>query len=312
MNIFSEEQKDAINFIRFLYLKRRTIILTVIAAVVLTGIITFFIPPKFYSFAVVFPTESNKVEDVLKDPKFGYDTHADQLLQMLESEQLRDSVVKRFDLVHYYGVDTATIDWKQKLDQEYIEDVTARRTKYMSVVISATTKEPKLSASIVNAIIDYVNEFRSTIFHENRKKALDAAQKAYEDQASTMEDLRKQIYAMKDTTDAHNILYNQVESSGDRVADINFVNNPRLEKLVYSYRFALTRSQALREDYIIAQEQYNEPLPSVFEVDRAKPSYKKASPSYSVNLSVAFFGSLVLSIIALYLLHKVREIKASV
>jgi len=311
MEIFAEEQKDTISFLKFLYSKRRTIILTVALSTIAVGVLTFFIPKRYNSFATVFPTESNKVLDILRDPKFGHDRHADHLLQMLESERLRDSIISRYNLIDYYEIDTAKADWQQTMSQKFVKDVNVRRTKYMSVVISATTKEPKLSAGIVNSMIDLVNDFRAQIFYANRKSALDAARKAYEEQAAIMESLRRQIYATKDTAKAQNILYNQVELSKERPLDVNFVNSPGLEKLIYDYRFALSRSEELKAAYNIAQEEFNKPMPTVFEVDRAKPSYKKASPSYTVNLAIAFFGSFVLVVIILFLAHKIREIKAS-
>jgi capsular polysaccharide biosynthesis protein len=314
MEIFEDEKASSMEFLKMLYRKRKAIFITVILAVVITGVATFFIAPKYYSFGIIFPTSSYASGGVIENPQFGHDVDADQLMQILESEMLRDTIIQMYDLEKYYEVDKSDLDWKQKLDLKYIKDVIFLKTKYMSIVVSATTKDPKLSANIVNSIIDVVDVLRRKIFRGNQERALEALQTEYAEQQRTVADLKDRIYALKDTNDSKNILHNYLSALGKDMVemDFSFVDSPEMELLLTNYKHEHALMMQLKTGSQTAEMALRMPLPKIYKIDKASPSFKKASPSYSVNLTIAFFGSILLSIIVIMIADRVRQVRQAV
>ncbi|MBK7297238.1 MAG: hypothetical protein IPI91_11590 [Flavobacteriales bacterium] len=84
-----------------------------------------FIPPKFLSKATVYPVNLNS---------YSQETRTDQLLQLLESNIIRDSLITRFDLAKSYDVDTALNGGYFALYNEFNDRVEISKTRYESVM----------------------------------------------------------------------------------------------------------------------------------------------------------------------------------
>ncbi|MEI6900574.1 MAG: Wzz/FepE/Etk N-terminal domain-containing protein, partial [Bacteroidota bacterium] len=157
----------------------KLITIVVAIACIATFVVTLFIPKEYTSSAVVYATDSNSLDDVLRNPQFGYDVEADRLIQLLQSRSIRDSIIRKYQLVKYYDIDTTDNDWSYWLNKKYERDIGFSKTVFMSVVISASTKDPKMSANIVNEIISLVNTTRERLLKQNLVVALNSLQKEY-------------------------------------------------------------------------------------------------------------------------------------
>ena len=95
-----------------------------------------FIKPRYRSDAIVYPVNLNS---------YSIETRADQLLQLLESNSIRDSVIQRFDLVAHYKADTAQRGGRFILYNIYKERVEVSKTRYESVEIEVTDEDPVIA-----------------------------------------------------------------------------------------------------------------------------------------------------------------------
>ena len=77
-----------------------------------------------------------------------------------------------------------------------------------------------------------------------------------------------------------------------------FVDDPRLEDLIDQYQFENKRFVDLRNKYNEMKLLMEEPLPSVYSIDKAVPSFRKVSPSLTLNVAIGgvVFFLLVLAI----------------
>lgn len=168
-----EEQKvEFQQVIKFLNKNRTTLFLVCFISVIFSVIVTFFVPKEYSSSAIIFPPAAVLLETSIENPNFGYDVEADRLLQIANSSEVRDSVIKKFDLLSYYKINTATKDWLSKLNKNYHQDITFSKTQFMSVVISAQTKDPEMCTGIVNYLIEAVDAFREKVYKQNIRLAL--------------------------------------------------------------------------------------------------------------------------------------------
>lgn len=303
-----ENNKSALHFL----FRNRILLFASLLTGGLLGVgITFFIPKTYLSTAIVFPYSSHTKDNIIGNPQFGFELETEQLMQLLESKSMRDRTVKQFKLYKYYELDTNDASWESQLTLRYVNDVTFFRSKYLSVVINAQTKDPKLSAAIANFQVDEVNKYRAQIFEENRVKELNSTKHQLDVMTLRLNKLSDSIYAIK--TDKSELLYTFMENLDNENYDAGvFVDDPRLEPIIQRYVIAYRTHHHLLEEYKTKQLQYETPLPSVYAVDRAQPTYKKASPSFMINGVISALAMLLVSLTLAAIRRKWLEFKAEI
>lgn len=125
--------------------KWHIIIISVAAAIL--GVIfsgPTFITPLYKSEAILYPS----IEDPYSD-----ETFTEQMLQVMQSKEIMDSVVKDFNLMDHYEISTGYKYWKTALISEYLDNVSVSRTPYDAVVVKVLDKDPEIACAMVNDII---------------------------------------------------------------------------------------------------------------------------------------------------------------
>jgi len=90
-----------------------------------------------------------------------------------------------------------------------------------------------------------------------------------------------------------------------------YVRSLELENLELKYKMERQNLIELKNKYEHAYRYFNQPLPNLFVVENAKPSYRKASPSYRFNLLIATIAGFIFTCILLLFLDKFRQMKES-
>lgn len=155
---------------------------------VLAGIISvvfsssFFIKPKYKSFAIVYPVNLGEYSE---------ESETEQMLELLNSGEIRDSIVKNFNLAEHYKIDPNYKYYRTAINAKYSDDISFRKTENEAVKIEVLDTDPELAAKIVNGIIEaYHNKVRE-MHSVKYKEELDiriremARQKAYIDSLVT-------------------------------------------------------------------------------------------------------------------------------
>lgn len=109
---------------------------------------SFFIPPKFKSEAAVYP--SNLM-------KYSNETETEQLLQLFFGNDIRDSVISKYDLVNHYDIDTSSRGYLFNLNKKYNNNISINKTKFESVNIEVIDTDPVIARDIAQELITQVN-----------------------------------------------------------------------------------------------------------------------------------------------------------
>ncbi|OFZ30931.1 MAG: hypothetical protein A3D92_11325 [Bacteroidetes bacterium RIFCSPHIGHO2_02_FULL_44_7] len=278
----------------FLYKNRKMFAMALLLGGVVGGGISFFIPKKYLSTAIIYPYNSHTRENLVVNPQFGFEVETEQLMQLLESKSMFYRTVEKFKLYDYYGVDTTQNTWHSELSMKYISDVNFYRSKYLSVVINVTMEDPNLAADVANFQVEEVDRYRDAIFRDNRERELAIAELEYTNSGKQLAALKDSIY---DLVENKALLYNFVENLDNENFDPSaFVTSPKLEVLVEEYVFELGRNREFRTTFNEMKEALLSPLPSVYSIDTAVPSYKKVSPSFILNILI---GALLVFLLTL-------------
>ena len=116
MNIDEKQANfNTTNFLFFLYKWRKPLIIICLVAAVVSGGMSFLITPKYKSTVVLFPTSTNSISKALLADnfggkqdimEFGEEAQTEQLLQILNSNEIRGRAIKKFNLMQHYDIET--------------------------------------------------------------------------------------------------------------------------------------------------------------------------------------------------------------
>ena len=149
----------------------RTFAVVAVAAVVLSTILSspWFITPKYRSTATVYPVNLNP---------YSTETRTDQLLQLLESNSIRDTLIDRFDLGTVYEADTTARGGYFALYNEFRDRVMVSKTRYESVMIEVLDEDPRRARDMVNAMLEQVNLLARRLQREKSYEVLAIAERS--------------------------------------------------------------------------------------------------------------------------------------
>ncbi len=128
-----------------------------------------FIKPRYKSTATVYPVNLTS---------YSIETRTDQLLQLLESNSIRDSLIKEFDLVKVYEADTAANGGYFFLYNEFNERVEISKTRFESVQIEIVDEEPTRARDLVNAMLEQANKLARRLQREKSYEVLEIAERS--------------------------------------------------------------------------------------------------------------------------------------
>lgn len=142
------------------------------------------IAPKYKSFARVYPSNLKSYSE---------ESYSEQMLQLLESDVIRDKLVKEFNLENHYEIEP---DDEHRIDQlykTYNENVTFNKTKFESVEISVRDISPDTAHKMLNRLIEVYNEQVKIIQDTQLKEAVHTLEGVLKNKEQAMDTLEAQI-----------------------------------------------------------------------------------------------------------------------
>jgi len=175
-NDLSEKRND---FIQFIWTNRKFIIYFTGVSFVVSLIVSLLITPLYLSTAIVFPAASSTVSfSEQRNAKsasmdFGEEEQAEQLVQILQSSKIRDRIVKKFNLMEHYEIDSDDVNKYYKLSKAYEGHFTFTRTRFGSIKIDVLDRDPKLAAKMANSIVDLIDSVKNEMISQRTIPAFD-------------------------------------------------------------------------------------------------------------------------------------------
>ena len=163
---------DITGTVIFLWTKKWVIILVAILTGASSFIITKLFHPQYESFCVVFPASNFSRDKTLENFDYGFDVHAERLIQIMQSGIIMDSIVNEFDLARHYRLDTTDPKMPDKLMKIYYERVTFVKTRYKAVTVIVQDEVPEIAASIANEVARLVNVVNNELIQNSVKSAI--------------------------------------------------------------------------------------------------------------------------------------------
>jgi len=107
-----------------------------------------FITPKYKSFAVVYP-----------DNIWAYskESTTEQMIQIFQSQDIVDSLVKKFQLGKHYDIDPHYKYYQTELLRQFHENVSITKTSYEAVKVEVLDKDPDTAKLMADALVNFFN-----------------------------------------------------------------------------------------------------------------------------------------------------------
>ncbi|MBW6460738.1 MAG: hypothetical protein K0B08_09210 [Bacteroidales bacterium] len=185
-----KKELNSVTLLQLIY-KWRLPLLIVTAIAIVAAIIfssPLFIKPKYKSTVIMFPVATGSISKVLISPNsgikedilgIGEEEQAEQMLQLLNSNLIRDKIIERYNLVEHYRIDPRSKYLYTRLHKEYENNVKFRRTEYMAVKITVFDTDPQVAADIANDIAALVDSVKSYIQRERAYMAYQIVEQEY-------------------------------------------------------------------------------------------------------------------------------------
>jgi capsular polysaccharide biosynthesis protein len=178
---------DSVDLLFYLWNKRLPLMIITGIAAIASIIVSFVIEEKYKSEVVLFPAAAGSVsQDLLSDSyseksilKLGEDEELEQLMQVLHSDQIRERVVKKFDLMRHYDIDSTSKYPYTALFKKYEQNIRIEPTKFLSVKITVLDEKPQIAADIANTISDLVDTVMNNMQRQKAMQALALVEKEY-------------------------------------------------------------------------------------------------------------------------------------
>ena len=127
-----------------------------------------FIKPRFKSSAIVYPVNLSS---------YSIESTSDQLLQLLESNSIRDSLVRIHRLAEHYKIDVTEPPGQFYLQAEYRDHVSISKTRYESVQIEIEDEDPRISQAMVTDLLGECDKLARRLQREKSGEVLRIAQR---------------------------------------------------------------------------------------------------------------------------------------
>ena len=322
------------NFFFFLYKWRKPLIIICLAAAIVSAGISLLITPKYKSAVILFPTSTNSISKALLADnyggkvdilEFGEEAQTEQLLQILSSNEIRSRVIKKFNLMQHYEIESDSKYKMTRLFEEYNSNITYKRTEYMAVEITVLDKDPQIAADIANYISDQLDSVKNKMQKERAFKAFQIVETEYKK-------LQNEIRAMEDSLTVLrkmgvNDYETQAEAYNVQLAIALSKNNKEAVRAIeerlkllgdYGSAYVSLRDElelekkqlsAIKAKYEEAKVDANQDLPAKFVVDKAYKAERKSYPVRWLIVVLSTVSAFLLSVMTLIIIENFSKKK---
>ncbi len=297
----------------------KPIALTAAIGATVSLIVSLFIPPQYKSTVTLFPAKLASTSQIISQDLgvkdfmgLGEEEDLERLQQILLSEEIRNCIVEEFNLMDHYKISPDTKYPQTQLKKEYTKNVEIHKTRFYSIEISVTDRNPETAANIANRMAELID----TIFWAMQRER---AEKAYNIVENEFNIVRQNIRLIEDSlqkirnyginnyraeAEVLNAAYAEAIIKGNysgakqieqKIENLSKYGGGSLS-LLGELELEQKRLSFLRDKLAAAKINMEQIIPRKYIVNRAMPSEKKSWPIYWFNMLI---GSLIMAVATL-------------
>jgi capsular polysaccharide biosynthesis protein len=305
-----------------LLLKWRIHLMVILAIALVLAVIfssPFFITPKFKSVGVVYPANVSPYSE---------ESETEQMFQILQSQDIMDSVINKYDLSMHYKIAPEYKYYKTALYYEYSQNIKIEKTPYDAVRIEALDKDPEMAANIVSSIIDFYNKKVEQMHKGKYLEVMDMYDKLLAKKQADIDSLKVALYNLSVQSgllgydqSSEEIMrgYLRTVTSG-AAGNINSAEVKRLKEnmekaggdlilLTESIKNEARAYTAFKVEYEDALRFYNAKLTYCNVITHPFPADKKSYPVRWLIVAMTFILTFFFTIVVILMVENLRVMK---
>lgn len=326
---------DSSNLLIFLIKNKKPVFLAIALSAIISSIASFLIVPKFKSTVILFPTTTNSIAKALLSDRtgenqdvleFGEEEEAEKMIQVLKSDEIKNKVISKFDLFAHYEIDSTGSYPLTELHEEFDDNITFKRTEFMSVRIDVLDKDPQIAADIANLIAALLDSTTNRMQHERAEMAFKIVEKNFIDlnaEIRSKEDSLNRLRALgindyESQSEVLNDAYAQAIVAG-KTGSLKPLEEKLKTLSQYGGAYVSLRDDLehlrkqmsnIKARYEDARVDANQVLPHKFIVNNAYKAEKKSYPLRWLIVMVSCVSSVLICIVLLLIKEKIQEFQA--
>ena len=284
-NIRAEFRTDSVDLINFFIRHFRKFIIAGIAAAVISAIVSLLLKPLFESTVILYPssniTEASTLlgEASSRAALFGDDDATEKLIQVIESEQVRDYLKQKYDLARHYNIKPGERYPNTLLAEKMDKYLRCTKTSFGSVEISVRDRDREIACAMANDMAARAD----TIFNNLQRGA-----------ASVMLDEITRSYELQDRLVRH------------YEASLRIQGGSAAFRIYSTLETETEYLGLMRGKYLEALAMSRQTMPYTLVVDRAVVAEKKAWPRRSIMVLVSTVSVLLVLALVLFVVEGVK------
>lgn len=228
------------------------------------------ITPQYESMAVIFPPNTHANMHLIgAGIRFGHDKEVGEHMEILKSNEVRNAMVERFNLVEEFKIDLNNKYFEEELRKTYDKHISFNRTVNKSIEITVRASNPALAAEMANQLVVIADKHKSQMVKENVRLAAKSAEKNYRQKETLIQEMTDSLEALRKAGESVWTYGEERKSS-------------RYQNYELQYRKHLDRYLDLKLRWEELQNLLDENVPTSYLVSTAIPSSKPAYPNKSM------------------------------
>ncbi len=319
--------KERERLLTFLFRKRKIILSFSFVASALAFSLSYLITPLYLSTAIIFPAASSSVSfseqrnTKASSMDFGEEEQAEQLVQILQSAQIKDLIVEKFDLMKHYNISESDGYKYDKLNKAYEGHFSFERTRFGSIKIDVLDRDPKLAARMANEIVSLIDTVKNNIIRKRTLPAFEITKRKKEQLENEINALLNEMDSLSKlgvvSLDVRSRLFQALVDSKNpqekkllqKKIEINSLLGSTFDGLERKRNEKITKLEDFKVAYEQAESDAATDFSHKFVVQRATVADKKDQPKRLIITIIAAIGSFIFIVFSLLLIDRYKELK---
>ncbi len=329
----SQTSLESSNLFILLYQWRKPIMLVSITAAILSAVVSLLMTERYKSAVVLYAEQQHSfgaqlLEDVQKEDllTFGEEEDAERLLQMINSDQVRNKVIEKYELWDVYEIQRDQRGANTLIAREYQDNVSAELTKFGSVEVAVLDEKPERARDMANDIALFADSVANRMRSERAMTAFKYAEASLQsalNEVQVMEDSMKVlqemgVYSYLDQIAALTEMYGTAIAEGhpDRAqqlkAQMDFLSKygTTYVNLETNLKEAYAKLNVLRKRYDLMKIDVESNIPVMRVVDYASAADKKSFPIRWLIVAMSTLSAFVFTFILLLIIDNFKRLRA--
>jgi len=147
--------------------------------------------PMYKSSAVLYPSNLSP---------YSKETPTEQMVQLLNSEDVRDSLVKELHLFKHYGIDSINGYPRYEIMKKLEENISIGKNQYEAIEINVIDEDPKMAQRICKCIIHFMDIKGVSLIHNRAIDVAELNKIAMEDEKHILDSTESVLTALRDSS----------------------------------------------------------------------------------------------------------------